>query len=46
MAKAGEQLGSGNLETRLIGIYTLERISRESEREYWPIMETLTSVRA
>src|SRR5512132_2244120 len=42
-AKAVEQLGSDKLETRLGGIYTLERISRESEREYWPIMETLTA---
>jgi len=29
--------------TRLGAIYTLERISQESEREYWPIMETLTA---
>ena len=42
-AKAVEQLGSDKLETRLGAIYTLERISRESEREYWPIMETLTA---
>src|SRR5512134_177997 len=40
-AKAVEQLGSDKLETRLGGIYTLERLARESEREYWPIMETL-----
>ena len=43
-AKAVEQLGSDTLETRLGAIYTLERISQESEREYyWPIMETLTA---
>lgn len=42
-AKAVEQLGSEKLATRLGGIYTLERISEESEREYWPIMETLTA---
>ena len=42
-AKAVEQLGSDKLETRLGAIYTLERISQESEREYWPIMETLTA---
>jgi Pentapeptide repeats (8 copies) len=42
-AKAVEQLGNDKqLATRLGGIYTLERIS-ESEREYWPIMETLTA---
>jgi hypothetical protein len=42
-AKAVEQLGSDKLETRLGGIYTLERLAQESEREYWPIMETLTA---
>jgi hypothetical protein len=44
-AKAVEQLGSDKLETRLGAIYTLERISqeKESEREYRPIMETLTA---
>src|SRR5262249_36179474 len=41
--KAVEQLGSEKLETRLGGIYTLERLSQESERDYWPIMETLTA---
>lgn len=43
-AKAVEQLGNDKqLATRLGGIYTLERISQESERDYWPIMETLTA---
>jgi uncharacterized protein YjbI with pentapeptide repeats len=43
-AKAVEQLGSDKqIATRLGGIYTLERIAGESEREYWPIMETLTA---
>lgn len=42
-AKAIEQLGNDKLEVRLGGIYTLERIARESERDYWPIMETLTA---
>ena len=42
-AKAVEQLGDDKLEVRLGGIYTLERIARESERDYWPIMETLTA---
>jgi hypothetical protein len=28
---------------RLGGIYALERISRESEQDYWPIMEVLTA---
>ena len=42
-SKAVEQLGSDKIETRLGGIYTLERISRESPTDYWPIMETLTA---
>jgi uncharacterized protein YjbI with pentapeptide repeats len=40
--KAVEQLGSDKLQVRLGGIYTLERISRESELDYWPVMEVLT----
>jgi hypothetical protein len=39
--KAVEQLGSDKLQVRLGGIYTLERVSRESKFDYWPIMETL-----
>ena len=45
--KAIEQLGavdtSGKkkLEVRLGGIYALERIAHESERDHWPIMEVL-----
>jgi uncharacterized protein YjbI with pentapeptide repeats len=42
--KAVEQLGSDKLQVRLGGIYTLERISRESELDYWPVMETLTGL--
>jgi uncharacterized protein YjbI with pentapeptide repeats len=42
-AKAMEQLASDKLPTRLGAIYTLERISNESMRDYWPIMETLTA---
>jgi uncharacterized protein YjbI with pentapeptide repeats len=41
--KAVEQLGSDKLQVRLGGIYTLERLSRESEPDYWPVMETLTA---
>jgi hypothetical protein len=41
-SKAIEQLGSDKLEVRVGGIYTLERISRESESDHWPVMETLT----
>jgi hypothetical protein len=47
--RAIDQLGAmddkGNrlLEIRLGGIYALERIARESEEDYWPIMEVLTA---
>ena len=33
--------GSDKIEVRLGGIYTLERISRESPDDYWTVMETL-----
>ncbi|HEV7663152.1 MAG TPA: pentapeptide repeat-containing protein [Chloroflexota bacterium] len=48
-APAVEQLGSergdGSVRTeaRLGGIYALERLLQESEREYWPIVEVLTA---
>jgi hypothetical protein len=42
-SKAVEQLGSEKIEVRLGGIYTLERISRESTDDHWTIMETLTA---
>jgi uncharacterized protein YjbI with pentapeptide repeats len=48
-ARAVEQLGaeradgSPRTEARLGGIYALERLLLESEREYWPIMEVLTA---
>jgi hypothetical protein len=41
--KAIEQLGNSKLEIRLGGIYALERIARNSERDHWPIMEVLTA---
>ena len=41
--RAIEQLGSKQLELRLGAIYALERIARDSERDYWPIMEILTA---
>jgi hypothetical protein len=37
------QLGSDKLEVRLGGIYALERIARESEKDHGPIMEVLTA---
>jgi hypothetical protein len=42
-SKAAEQVGNDKLEVRLGGIYTMERISRESLEDYWPVMETLTA---
>ena len=42
-SKATEQLASEKIEARLGGIYTLERISRESPDDYWAVMETLTA---
>jgi hypothetical protein len=41
--QAINQLGNQEIETRLGGIYALERISNESEKDYWPIMEILTA---
>jgi uncharacterized protein YjbI with pentapeptide repeats len=41
--KAIGQLGSDKLEVRLGGIYSLERIARDSEKDHWPIMEVLTA---
>jgi uncharacterized protein YjbI with pentapeptide repeats len=40
-SKAVEQLASDKIEIRLGGIYTLERISRESLDDYWTVMVTL-----
>jgi hypothetical protein len=42
-SKAVEQLGSDKLEVRLGGIYSLERISKESLDDYWTVMENLTA---
>jgi uncharacterized protein YjbI with pentapeptide repeats len=48
-AQAVEQLGSeradgsARTEARLAGAYALERLARESEREYWPVVEVLTA---
>jgi len=41
--RAVEQLGSEKLEIRLGGIYALERLANESDKDYWPIMEILTA---
>jgi Protein of unknown function (DUF2934) len=42
-SKAVEQLGSDKLEVRLGGIYSLERISKESPDDYWTVMENLAA---
>ena len=41
--RAIEQLGSERMAVRLGGIYALERIANDSDKDYWPIMETLTA---
>jgi uncharacterized protein YjbI with pentapeptide repeats len=38
-----DQKGNPALEIRLGGIYALERIANESEKDYWPIIEVLTA---
>jgi hypothetical protein len=40
---ATDDKGKKKPEIRLGGIYALERIARDSERDHWPIMETLTT---
>ena len=40
---ASHENGGKKLETRLGGIYSLERIARESEENHWPVMEILTA---
>jgi uncharacterized protein YjbI with pentapeptide repeats len=42
LSKAIEQLGNvESLEVRLGGIYTLERIARDSNKDFWTVMEIL-----
>jgi uncharacterized protein YjbI with pentapeptide repeats len=41
--RAVDQLGRKELEIKLGGIYALERIANESDKDYWPIMEILTA---
>jgi uncharacterized protein YjbI with pentapeptide repeats len=40
-SRAVQQFGSDKVEIRLGGIYALERIAQESERDHWPVMEVL-----
>jgi len=41
--RAVEHLGNAKLEVRLGGIYALERISKDSPKDYWQVMEILTA---
>jgi hypothetical protein len=41
--RAINQLGDSKLEVRLGGIYALERIARDSEKDHWAVMEVLTA---
>ncbi|HEY4937894.1 MAG TPA: hypothetical protein VIJ69_02595, partial [Actinomycetota bacterium] len=41
--KATDQLGSDKLEIRLGGIYSMERIARDSKSDQGPVMEVLTA---
>ena len=41
--KAIEQLGNEKLEIRLGGIYALERLAKDSQRDSWTIMEVLAA---
>ncbi|HEY6248387.1 MAG TPA: hypothetical protein VI685_00410, partial [Candidatus Angelobacter sp.] len=42
-AKAIEQLGAAKAGVRVGGIYALERIAKDSERDHWTVMEVLTA---
>ncbi|MBD1907821.1 pentapeptide repeat-containing protein [Funiculus sociatus GB2-A5] len=41
--KAVEQLASQEIAVRLGGIYALERIAKDSDKDHWTIMEVLTA---
>lgn len=41
--KAVEQLGNDHLEVRVGAIYALERIAKDSARDYWAIIETFAT---
>lgn len=42
-SNAVELLGSEKLDVRLGGIYALERIARDSQKDHWTVMEVLTA---
>ena len=41
--RAIEQLGSDKMAIRLGGIYALERIAKDSEKDHWQVVEVLTA---
>lgn len=41
--KAAEMLANKNLEVRLAGIYSLERIARDFPKDHWTVMEVLAA---
>jgi hypothetical protein len=41
--RAIEHVGSDKLEVRLGGIYALERIAQDSQKDHWTVMEVLTA---
>ncbi len=42
-SKAVEQIGNEQIQVRVGGIYSLERIAKDSPKDHWTIMEVLTS---
>jgi Na+-transporting methylmalonyl-CoA/oxaloacetate decarboxylase gamma subunit len=42
-SNAVEMLGSENLDVRIGGIYALERVARDSQKDHWTVMEILTA---
>lgn len=42
-SKAVEQLASDKIEVRLGGIYTLDRIAKDSPKDHWTIMKVITA---
>lgn len=42
-SKAVEQLGSDQIQVRLGGIYSLERLAKDSPHDHWTVMEVLTA---
>ncbi len=43
LSKAVEHLGDSSLAVRVGGVYALERIAKDSPRDYWTVLEVLTA---